>query len=94
MFAHFRLIFIVLLFATTFGGINGSVQCCRGYLREYDHSESCYWFENGRCCADKVVYSKKHGEYIGIGDARTITEEGSGICRYCFQDITDCEELK
>jgi hypothetical protein len=90
MLARFGLIFVILLFVTVNGGSNSNGQCCTGYLREYDHVEACYWFQGGKCCADNVIYSKKHGQLIGTEDARIITEDTSGLCRQCFDEIVEC----
>ncbi len=87
MLTHFSLIVVILLFTTT----NGNGQCCTGYIREYDNAEACYRFENGKCCADNAIYSKKHGELIGTENARIITEDVSDYCRQCFRDIGECE---
>ncbi len=93
MVFYFRVIVVILLFITIIGESNGIGQCCIGYLREYDHPESCYFSENGQCCADHVIYSKKHGELIGIDNARIITEDGDGgfgLCGQCFSGIVEC----
>ena len=90
MVSYFKVSVLILFFVTIIEKSNGIGQCCTGYIREYDHSEACYWFENGKCCADNVIYSKNHGQLIGTDNARIITEDGSGFCRQCFSDIVDC----
>ncbi|CAF1184418.1 unnamed protein product [Rotaria magnacalcarata] len=86
MHRQFSLIVVILLVIT----VNGNGECCTGYIREYDHSEACYWFENGKCCADNAVYSTKYGELIGTENARRLTEDESSFCRQCFRDIVEC----
>ena len=90
MLARIGFIVTLLFFVTVNGGSDGKGQCCGGYLREYDHAEACYWYESGRCCADNAIYSPKHGEIIGIENARRITEDESSLCQQCFRDIVEC----
>jgi hypothetical protein len=105
MVFYFRVIVVILLFITIIGESNGIGQCCIGYLREYDHVESCYFIGDGQCCADNVIYSKKHRALIGTNNARIITGEIDGdgdgyvdgdrdgvfdLCRQCFSGIVEC----
>ena len=90
MLTRFNLIVAVLFIITLIGRSGGNDQCCKGYIREFDHAAACYWFEDGRCCADNAIYSKKHGELIGTTNARAISEDTSDFCRQCFRDIVEC----
>lgn len=64
--------------------VSGAKQCCTGFLREYDHSESCSLESGGKCYADNVIYSEKHQQLIGSESARLITEGDWRLCQQCF----------